>query len=53
MEQKRGGGGGEEGESSAEVLRWLIAPLENMVAVCEFNSLMIFMYCVESSMQPL
>lgn len=32
---------GAEGESSAEVLRWLIAPLENMVAVGAFNSLMI------------
>ena len=27
-----------EGENSTEMLRWLIAPLENMVAVGEFNS---------------
>lgn len=45
----RGGGGG----SGGEVLRWLIAPLENMVAVGEFNSLMVLMCCLKSSTQPL
>lgn len=54
VEEKRAGGeGGEEGERGAEVLRWLIAPLENMVvAVGEFNSLMILMYCLKSSTEP-
>ncbi len=55
MEEKRGGGGGgvgEEGESGAEMLRWLIGPLENMVAVGGFNSPTILMYCLKSCTQP-
>lgn len=39
-------------ESGTEMLRWLIAPLENMVAVGEFNSLMILVFCLKSSTQP-
>lgn len=47
VEEKRGGGGG-----GTEMLRWLIAPLEKMVAVGEFNSLMILVFCLKSSTQP-
>lgn len=42
-----------EGESGAEMLRWLIASLENMVTVAEFNSLMILIYGLKSCMRPL
>lgn len=46
VEEKSGGRGGrEKRESGAQMLRRLMAPLENMVTLYEFNSPMILLYC--------